>query len=290
MVSVEISVLDRLVKHLDRTASSISDSIREASEKHSGTPESVANARELSIRKTLERFFPYPYKITKGAIYDSFGQRSASIDCVICSPNHPALNDEYGNIEIILVDGVYCAIEVKPDLTDLPDNFGVSRKQEPEIIRALKQMQSVKRLLRAKEPESDIFGKNTPEKKDYSKRCPSYIFSNDSANIEVLAKYISDYYLLNEIPVEEQFDVLLVLKKGLLINNKCSDFSLTNSVVNGQWISHISVYPVDIAFRLFIQRLVSEIGPEMTMSTPVLKRYLDRLPFPHAILGFRNTK
>jgi len=285
MPGKDIAVLDRLITHLEKVAIHISNSMLEASEKHTGTPESVANAREMVVRKTLERFFPFPFKITKGSIYDSFGARSQSIDCVICAPNHPFLIDESGNIEIILVDGTFCAIEIKPDLTDLPSNFGVTRKQDPEIIRALKQIQSVKRLKRTESMFACIGGNKSHERIDYSSRCPAYIFSNDSSEITELANYTYQYYQAEQVPREEQFDVLMVLKKGLIFNNKAEDYSITKMFVDDHWVPHMAAYGVDKAFSLFIYRLVSEIGPEMQMSTPVLQRYLNKFDRPKPIWG-----
>ncbi|MCK4329076.1 hypothetical protein KAX02_04470 [candidate division WOR-3 bacterium] len=286
-------VLKRLEKHLIRTAEQICDKMEEASEKHSGSPEMVARAREAAFRKTMERFFPFPYKITKGELYDSIGRRSSSIDCVICAPNHPHLYDENGNIEIILVDGVHAAIELKPDLKDLPASFGSNRKHEPEIIRALKQAYSVKVLKRTRSsllPLLSLGKKVSKEKIDYSYRCPTYIFSYDSSDIDKLCKYVSDYYIYNNIPIQEQIDMLFILKKGLIINNKCPDFTITKPLSGDQWIPHIAAYSKESAFLLFVGRLVSEIGPEMTMSEPVLTRYFKKMKRPKAIHAFRNTK
>jgi hypothetical protein len=82
-------VLERLTDHLQDVAVGLSKSFAAASDKHAGTPEAVAADREQALRTTMRRFFPEPFKVTKGAIYDTFGARSASIDCVICAPSHP---------------------------------------------------------------------------------------------------------------------------------------------------------------------------------------------------------
>jgi uncharacterized protein DUF6602 len=86
-------ILDRLSDHFEHVAAELSKSFQAASDKHAGTPEAVATDREQSLRQVMRRFFPEPFKVTKGAIYDSYGGRSASIDCVICAANHPYLAD-----------------------------------------------------------------------------------------------------------------------------------------------------------------------------------------------------
>lgn len=273
--STERDTLTRLRSHLQRVAKRLSDDIESATEKHSGTPEAVANAREKALREVMKRYFPSPFKVSKGGIYDAFGRRSASFDCVICAANHPYLVDETGEIDIILVDGVFAALELKPDLTDLPVDFGSSRKSDPEIVRALNQAKSVKSLERVGNPF--IRGEPSAEKRAYVKGCPTYVISDHSVPISQLGKYIADYYLCRAIPPDLQLDVLFVLKSGLILNNKCPDCSLTKPTDNS-WRPHLACYEGTGDYvTLFFSRLVSEIGPEMTISEPVLKRYFDRL-------------
>jgi len=284
--------LTRLQIHLARVTKRLSEDFRAATEKHSGTPESVANSREKALREVIKRFFPNPFKVAKGGIYDSYGNRSVSIDCVICAPNHPYLIDETGEIEIILVDGVYAALELKPNLTDLPDNFGENRKSPPEIIRALNQAQSVKGLER--ERAAFMQGNPSSEKQDYGKRCPTYIISDNSAAISQLGKYIADYYIYKKIPPSLQLDVVFVLNNGLIFNNKAPDFTMTKPISNN-WFPHLVCYDSTEDFIThFYLRLVSEIGPELSMSKAVLKRYLDQLVVrdgrPKASVGFNTVK
>ncbi len=69
---------------------------------------------------------------------------------------------------------------------------------------------------------------------------------------------------------------MLVLRQGLLLNNKAADFSLTKTT--GVWRPHLAAYSGDEDFiSLFFLRLVSEIGPELSMSEPVMKRYIEAL-------------
>jgi hypothetical protein len=280
-------ILDRLSDHLDHVAEGLSKSFQAASDKHAGTPEAVAADREHSLREVVRRFFPEPFKVTKGAIYDSYDNRSASIDCVICAPNHPYLIGGDGKIEIILVDGVFAAIELKPALTDLPREFGKGREQRPELIRGLEQMRSVKRLRRTKSAVLKNFSPGPSEAKlDYSIRCPSYIVADTAAPITELAKYVADYYIAYSVPPEEQIDVVFVLKGGLLLFSKAPDHSQTQ-VTGREWHPHVAGYePSPRVTSLFFLRLISDLGPEMPLSTPVLQRYLEKFPRPTPTCGF----
>lgn len=60
-----------------------------ASIEGSGTAQEIADRREQYFSDFIGKYFPFPYLITKGNITDSFGNRSASIDCVILHPSHP---------------------------------------------------------------------------------------------------------------------------------------------------------------------------------------------------------
>jgi hypothetical protein len=279
------SILVRLQSHLVRVANSLIAQIDEASEKHRGTPEAVAHARELALRAVITRFFPFPYRLAKNAIYDNFGQRSASIDCVICAPNHPLLCDDSGNIETLLVDGVHAAIELKPDLNDLPPDFGASRRQTPEIVRGLEQARTVKRLLRT---TPSLIGKVSEEEREYGLRCPTYIVAQRSKSIEELGDYIAAYYRQNSVPLSEQVDVVFVLKNGLIVNSKVRETSLTHlRRQNGDWWPHFAVFENgDLTFAFFLLRLVSETPPELHMSRPVLWRYLSKMQLPKLLIAY----
>ena len=284
-------VLDRLQDHLERVAASLSTAFAEASEKHAGTSEAVAAAREHELRQVVRRFFPHPFKVTKGAVYDTHGGRSNSIDCVICAPNHPYLVGNDGSIEIILVDGTFAAIELKPDLTDLPDAFGANRKSDAEIIRGLKQIRSLKALRRT---ESAIWNtsyneKRSPELLDYAHRCPGYVVADHSAPICDLAKYIADYYIHESVPPSEQVDVVYVINNGLILNSKCPDKSYTQPS-GGTWYPHLAAFDAGTAATTrFLQVLVGETPPELLMSEPVLARYLRLLPQPSIACGHPTT-
>jgi hypothetical protein len=264
----------RLGKHLRRVAAQLAEKFEEATEKHTGTPDAVAEARESALRGVVQRFFPEPYKVSKGAIYDTHGGRSASIDCVVCSPNHPYLLGEDGRLEILLADAVHAAIELKPDLTDLPADYGAARKSPPELIRGLGQISSVKALRRSR--SAYLVGSPSAERRDYAQRCPSYLVAKETSDIARLGQYIADYYVRRGVSPSLQVDVVLVLRQGLLLNNKAADFSLTKTT--GVWRPHLAAYTGEEDFiSLFFLRLVSEIGPELSMSEPVMKRYIEAL-------------
>lgn len=222
-------------------------------------------------------------------MYDVHGGVSDSLDVVVLAPNHPKLRNELGAHEILLADGVQCAIELKPDLSDLPEGFGVDRRQKPEIIRALEQVRSVKRLRR--ERAGVLVGFEPELSAAYTEhvhRLPCHLVTAKAAPVD-LCSYVASYYVKHNVPLVEQVDMVLVLGQALLVNTKAPEHGFQPSS-SETWFSSIVAldYQKD-ALAGFVVRLMAEVGPELTMSTPVLCTYLGKIPPPRVLAGFVNT-
>lgn len=71
-----------------------------------GTSQEVSDFREHAVQDFVRRYYFFPYRITKGGIYGSFGHRSDSVDCIILNPNHPNTVNALGKHGLIFADGV----------------------------------------------------------------------------------------------------------------------------------------------------------------------------------------
>jgi len=160
-----------------------------------GTPQEVADRREELVHTFFQKYFPFPYRVTKGNIIDSYNKRSASIDCIILDPSHPYTIDSKNNkASIIFADGVDYAIEIKGALVD-----------KDEIIRVLKQIKSVKELTRVR--NGLLYEK---DRNEYTYKIPTIIFADKTySNIETLIETIIDYYKDNKVKRLYQFDILI---------------------------------------------------------------------------------
>ena len=78
----------------------------------------TADAKEVSVIEFFKHYFLTNYNVKKGKIY-SYQSESNEIDCVILAPNHPPLITP--KREIILAEGVYAAVEVKPNISTLTE-------------------------------------------------------------------------------------------------------------------------------------------------------------------------
>lgn len=193
-------------------------SFRKASIEGEGTSQEIADRREEALVSAfISKYFPFPYRIVKGNIVDSDFNRSCSIDSIVLNPSHPYTIDPKNNkASIILADGVDFAIEVKPDLS-----------KKDELIRSLEQIRSVKKLRRKRHSNNlSIFNhKYTDKQKDAFYRLPTFIFSNKTyKDIKTLISNIYKYYMDENVPLEEQFDFIIVNNRCIVMNSYESSY------------------------------------------------------------------
>lgn len=163
---------------------------------------STSDRKENIVKEFFSSFFPEGYEISRGEIFD-YKNISNSIDCVIKTPDHPRLKTPL-RPDIILSDGVFAAIEVKPDISTLTD--------KGEFNRGLNQCKSVKKLYRYFEKSSL---NEIDEKKNY-KRIPFIIFSKKSNDIESTAEFIISKIDNKKIKPYEVPDIVFSLDGWLL--------------------------------------------------------------------------
>lgn len=249
----------------------ISTEFRKASLQGYGTPQEIADFREGYFKTFIERFFPLPHKVTKGQIIDSNNLRSASIDCLVLNPSHPNTIDTSGKFSLIFADGVDVAIEVKPDLS-----------RTDELERGLKQIQSIKKLRRAKTPLL-LESKQDPKVLSISKQIPSFIFSlKAKSDLVDTAKEISSYYKANNVPQEEQFDFVVVLDKGIIYNCKHSNMCFSSPKKEGIYIEGWN----ELTLAIFLLRANTVFHATAKMQESILVPYLkDLKPQTYQVLN-----
>jgi len=198
--------LDKLIEILKDEAESLSKDFKKASTLGQGTSQEIADYRENAFRSFISRFFPNPYRVVKGKIHDSYGNGpSASIDCVLVNPVHPHLIDTQNKFQLLLADGVDLVIELKPDLS-----------KTNELVRALNQSISVKKLRRVKGPF--LLPQNKPEHViEVSRQIPFFVFTQRvKSNVIDTVHEIVSWYKQNSIPIDSQIDAIAINDLGIL--------------------------------------------------------------------------
>lgn len=252
--------MSNLLDLLNIESKELAVSFKKASIEGHGTPQEVSDRRESAVKKLLKKYFPFPFRIAKGNISDSFGNRSASIDCIILNPDHPYTVSDDEKFSAILADGVDFAIEVKPDLTKVD-----------EINRALSQVTSVKSLTRIK--DGLLFhNRKTYEELANAKKIPCFIFADKSyEDIRNLIEKIVDYYEKNEITKEKQFDCIVINGRCLVFNSRKNSYFNLSEEVEGILIAELGDQTL-AGFLLWLNKLPLS-SPRM--STSVLEHYLE---------------
>ncbi len=185
------------------------------------TPQEIADRREECFKTFISKYFPFPHRIVKGNIIDSYGHRSDSIDCIVLSPSHPFTIDAVSNkASMIFADGVDYAIEIKGKLN--------SRE---EIHRSLKQIGSVKMLQRAR--DTLMFpDEYSEEYREWIKHVPAIIFADETySSVEKLISEMAEYYVAEKITTIEQFDLVVINRKAIIVN--VSKFSCYEKLPRG---------------------------------------------------------
>lgn len=258
--------MSQLIELLKIESYDMVNEFKKASIKGKGTPQEVADFREIYFHNFLSKYFPFPYRVTKGGIIDSFGNKSASIDCILCNPEHPYTVDNSGKFSVLLADGVDCAIEIKPDLSI-----------KEELKRGLKQITTVKKLRRAKSPII-VKNKASQEEIEFSKTIPAFIFSlTAKSNIDDTVSEIIDYYKDNKVPLEEQVDYVIINGRGIVINYKYPE-------LNRRYVPHgVKKYGYyyeaweELTLAVFLLYINLTYGGIPTITTSILERYLYNL-------------
>ena len=257
------SNLERLLKS---EAREINHLFEKASIEGEGTPQEVSDRRESALTSFLKKFFPFPYRLAKGNIRDSYGNRSMSIDSILLNPNHPFTTTNDIQYSIILADGVDFAVELKPHLNS-----------DYEIERSLKQIKSVKELRRIKTSVWELgFGDEYSEPyKETCKTIPAIIFSILTYKKEkLLLEKIVTFYEKEKIKRINQFDFIVVNNEFIIFNSRIDSYVHFEKMDEGIYIYDYK----ELTLAAFLLQLNKLPQSEMRFSSTVLEHYIKVKP------------
>lgn len=228
----------------------------------------TGDSKEYSVKEFVESYLTNDFRIKKGKIY-SLDNESANIDCVILAPNHPNLLTP--KREIILAEGVFCAIEVKPDIKSL--------SEKSEFNRSLKQIKTVKNLNR-----KHIFKiNNNLNNSDYFTKIPGIIFSKKSSSAVDMIDFLRKKVKSKELGKEEIPDMIFSLENGVLLYTphiKQTVYyeafnELKKMYLDEEVFLHFHSDKEHINLLLFILLLLNYKTPEPRHSDFFIKNYLN---------------
>lgn len=167
--------------------------------------DATGNVKEITVQQFIASYLTSDYQVKKGSIFSRNGT-SKNIDCVVLFPNHPKLFTPIR--EIIIAEGVYAAIEIKPDIATLT--------KKSEFHRGLMQIQSVKKIERKRvQLNLNYFGGRSSQS-DYFDKIPGIIFSFKSQELSKVIGYIRKLLDSKIITDFELPDIIISIDKGIL--------------------------------------------------------------------------
>lgn len=255
-----LSHMNDLYSLLREEALQLSSEFRKASIQGRGTSQEIAEFRENAVQAFVGRYFPFPHRVAKGKVRDSLGNIAASIDCVICAPNHPYTVSVSGKFNLLLAEGVDSVVEVKPNIAD-----------RAELYRALEQGLSVKKLRRATTPMIRPYGILG----ERAKRVPFGIFAMQCKAAPIETGFeILEFYESRRVEPIDQADFIVV-------HDVCVFSNFVDKTLN-PW--EVSGYPNQQGWFYegwghdslvgFLLRLHTVAHSSLKMQEDVLPRYL----------------
>lgn len=243
-----------------------------------GTPQEVSDRRENAfVNIFLSKYFPFPYKVVKGNIIDSYNKRSHSIDCIILNPSHPyTIDPKNERASVIFADGVDYVIEVKPDLNS-----------KIEIERSLEQVSSVKTLRRKRNGLLLAKKKYNSAQINCSYQLPVIIFSRKTyASMKRLLTYIMEYYIREKVPLDKQFDYIVINDRAIVFNSRKNSYCDYSK----KGLYYVETKEQTLITMLFLLNRMPRSEP--AIGPHVLNFYLGEHTFDDKLKGFDdiNTK
>ncbi len=258
--------MNRLLELLKAEALEFESIFRKASLLGSGTPQEISDFRENFFSAFVSKYFPFPHKVTKAQIIDSYGKISDSIDCVVINPNHPHIVGPNGKFDIVLADGVDVAIELKPDISN-----------KTELIRGLDQVRTIKQLRRRDAP---LWGPHPEKLKEISRSIPGFLFSlKAKKDAKDTLEEVLEYYSKRSVPTEEQIDFIVINNTGIISNYKHPATSILKSNETGFFYEEWR----ELTLVAFVMKLHSVFHATPTFSHPILRHYLSAVK-PYVML------
>lgn len=264
--NIKNPILDAIFEYIDE----FNMKFGETKETFRNAKLSTSDRKEKIVKDFFESFFPSEYKISRGEIFD-YNNISNSIDCVIKTPNHPNLKTPM-RPEIIIAEGVYAAIEVKPDISVL--------NEKSELFRGLKQCKSVKKLTRnIKLSQIEKMDSNL----DY-KKIPFIIFSKKSKDVEKTLDFIISHLENGNFEINEIPDVIFSLDGWLIyhtVNIRTSLFYSTFQQIglpdNQKSVFMLFKGDINNLFCILLMILFKFPGPEYVLNDYIVNDYLLKL-------------
>lgn len=160
----------------------------------------IGEARQVFIDQCLKDYLPAKALVGSGEIVDSQDSRSGQIDVIVYRDDTPKLS--VADRDVFLCEGVYCTVEVKSTI------------DKERLYEAMESVRRVKAL--EKSGAGGAYIGTTPP----PNRIRSYVFAYSGIDMNTLRNHVAEYIKAKGIKfADEGFDMLCVLRKGIIVKN-----------------------------------------------------------------------
>ena len=231
----------------------------------------TGDAKEYTVQDFISSYLTNDYRIQKGCIYNKTSH-SNNIDCVILAPNHPILTTPKRSV--ILAEGVYAAVEIKPDIYD-----------KKEFSRGLEQVKSIKALERKTYlPDLTKLLKTQPTP-DFAKKIPCILFSAKSLKPQDTVDFIKEKIKNGELTIYDLPDMIVTLDNGFYVfspdikRTPFGNWFLKNTTgFSDTTLIHFCETTKAQTLTLFLLHLLNLPSPVLKNSDFILNEYIQEIP------------
>jgi len=265
--------MTKLNELLEIETKEIQNAFSKASIEGRGTPQEVADRREGFVKSIIEKYFPFPNRVAKGNIIDSYGNESPSFDIVMLNSIHPnTISKESERHSIILADGVDFVIDVKGNLIS------------DELFRSLDQIKKLKQIKRVYNFRS--YSKPNEKALSILQTLPVILYASSTySDISDLVEKIIEYYVANNIQRNDQFDCIIINGAYAIFNQY--DFCYSS----GKEIDrHIGVFRYENSLEFLLKYIIELPKATPDLIEPIFSRYLKWNNDPYETYEELNNK
>lgn len=208
----------------------------------------LGDVRELFVRNFLSGHLPTKINYGRGEIIDASNANTGEIDIILYRDDSPVLS--IGGSAVFLCEGVYAAIEVKSNLSNLKNK---------EITSAIDKLIKVNNLKRKVELSFASINKNKPITTTYpiDLRPRSYLIALEGPTMGTLRKKLEKQYAEKGLRLRDMPDLIVVLNRGYICKRDDPNLPLIMEPHPGKEdINYVAVdAPEDCLLILFMHLL-----------------------------------
>lgn len=178
----------------------------------------LGDVRELFVHNFLAEHLPTKINYGRGEIIDSTNANTGEIDIILYRDDSPVLS--IGGSDVFLCEGVYAAIEVKSNLSNLKNK---------EIVSAIDKLIKVKNLKRKLEFALTPIDKSKQATTTYpiDLRLRSYLIAFEGPTMDTLRKKLEATYAERGLKLFDMPDLVIVLNRGYVCKKDDPNLPLT---------------------------------------------------------------